>query len=200
MGRNRSRLVERAHESDWSMRLGMGLAAILVLLLGIVPGPVVAVLQTAVQNQQTLWRSFADMQKVWWFGSGSYAVYAPLLLLTVLSVILLAVALMTCGDKSFVHREVTWNCGTYPTARQQYSATGFSKPLRRAFDFLLKPKRTATYLKRVIRILGGRWNINYRSRISLQKSYMYRFSTIWSGLLLFCVVFSRAAYVCISVM
>ena len=38
MGRNRSRLVERAHESDWSMRLGMGLAAILVLLLGIVPG------------------------------------------------------------------------------------------------------------------------------------------------------------------
>lgn len=126
MGRNRSRLVERAHESDWSMRLGMGLAAILVLLLGIVPGPVVAVLQTAVQNQQTLWRSFADMQKVWWFGSGSYAVYAPLLLLTVLSVVLLAVALMTCGDKSFVHREVTWNCGTYPTARQQYSATGFS--------------------------------------------------------------------------
>ena len=126
LGRNRSRLVERAHESDWSMRLGMGLAAILVLLLGIVPGPVVAVLQTAVQNQQTLWRSFADMQKVWWFGSGSYAVYAPLLLLTVLSVVLLAVALMTCGDKSFVHREVTWNCGTYPTARQQYSATGFS--------------------------------------------------------------------------
>ena len=104
LGRNRSRLVERAHESDWSMRLGMGLAAILVLLLGIVPGPVVAVLQTAVQNQQTLWRSFADMQKVWWFGSGSYAVYAPLLLLTVLSVVLLAVALMTCGDKSFVHR------------------------------------------------------------------------------------------------
>ena len=148
LGRNRSRLVERAHESDWSMRLGMGLAAILVLLLGIVPGPVVAVLQTAVQNQQTLWRSFADMQKVWWFGSGSYAVYAPLLLLTVLSVVLLAVALMTCGDKSFVHREVTWNCGTYPTARQQYSATGFSKPLRRAFDFLLKPKRTATYLKK----------------------------------------------------
>ena len=89
-------------------------------------GRVVAVLQTAVQNQQTLWRSFADMQKVWWFGSGSYAVYAPLLLLTVLSVVLLAVALMTCGDKSFVHREVTWNCGTYPTARQQYSATGFS--------------------------------------------------------------------------
>ncbi len=68
--------------------------------------------------------------------------------MTVLSVVLLAVALMTCGDKSFVHREVTWNCGTYPTARQQYSATGFSKPLRRAFDFLLKPKRTATYLKK----------------------------------------------------
>ena len=49
-------------------------------------------------------------------------------------------------------------------------------------------------------LLSGSWNINYRSLISLQKSYMYRFSTIWSGLLLFCAGFSRAAYVCISVM
>ena len=43
---------------------------------------------------------------------------------------------------------VTWNCGTYPTQRQQYSATGFSKPVRRAFDYLLKPKRQVTYMRK----------------------------------------------------
>ncbi|CAK7014906.1 proton-conducting transporter membrane subunit [Phascolarctobacterium sp.] len=148
LGRARSKVVEYAHEADWSMRLGMGLAAVLVVVLGVVPGPVVALLQPAVQSQQALWRSFADVQKLWWFGSGSYAAYAPLLLVAVLAVVLLLVALAACGGKVFVRRDVTWNCGTYPTARQQYSATGFSKPLRRAFDFLLKPQRTATYLKK----------------------------------------------------
>ncbi|MFQ9934851.1 MAG: hypothetical protein ACLRXQ_00965 [Phascolarctobacterium faecium] len=67
--------------------MGMGLAAILVLLL-VIPGPVVAVLKRQCK-QQTLWRS-RDTEG-WWFGG--YTVYAPLLLLTVLSVVLLAVAL-----------------------------------------------------------------------------------------------------------
>jgi hydrogenase-4 component B len=35
-----------------------------------------------------------------------------------------------------------------PTSRQQYSATGFSKPLRRAFDGILNPKRRTTYLRK----------------------------------------------------
>lgn len=148
LGRARSKIVEHAHEVDCSMRFSMGLASVLVLVLGIVPGPVIAVLQTAVKEQNTLVRSFADVQKLWWFGSGSYASYSPVFLLAVVAVILLFTALLIGGRKTFVRSDVTWNCGTYPTERQQYSATGFSKPLRRAFDFLLKPKRVATYSRK----------------------------------------------------
>ena len=49
---------------------------------------------------------------------------------------------------TFVRKDVTWNCGTVPTSRQQYSATGFSKPLRRAFEDILTPKRRLTYLRK----------------------------------------------------
>ncbi len=53
-----------------------------------------------------------------------------------------------CTAGSCVEKDVTWNCGTYPTARQQYSATGFSKPVRRAFDYMLKPKRQVSYMRK----------------------------------------------------
>ena len=43
---------------------------------------------------------------------------------------------------------MTWNCGTYPTSRQQYSATGFSKPLRRAFGSILNPQRHTEYIRK----------------------------------------------------
>lgn len=37
-----------------------------------------------------------------------------------------------------ISKEV-WSCGIYPTARMQYSAIGFSKPVRRIFAFYLQP-------------------------------------------------------------
>ena len=47
-----------------------------------------------------------------------------------------------------VKQDLTWNCGTVATNRQQYSATGFSKPVRRAFGGLLKPIRQKKYLQK----------------------------------------------------
>ncbi|HWQ60829.1 MAG TPA: hydrogenase 4 subunit B, partial [Negativicutes bacterium] len=34
----------------------------------------------------------------------------------------------------------TWTCGIVPTARMEYTATGFSDPIRRAFAAILLPK------------------------------------------------------------
>ncbi len=55
-----------------------------------------------------------------------------------------------------VRREVTWNCGTVPTRRQQYTATGFSKPLRRAFDMILRPHRERVFLHKEHAYFGRR--------------------------------------------
>jgi hydrogenase-4 component B len=35
----------------------------------------------------------------------------------------------------------TWTCGIVPTARMEYTATGFSKPIRLAFRSILRPQR-----------------------------------------------------------
>jgi len=42
-------------------------------------------------------------------------------------------------------REVpAWTCGSPVSAAHQYTATAFSKPLRRVFSFLLQPQRERT--------------------------------------------------------
>ena len=72
-----------------------------------------------------------------------------MIILAVTLVIALAVAIaVACFGGGFQRREFTWNCGTVPTERQQYSATGFSKPLRRAFDSILNPQRRTEYIRK----------------------------------------------------
>ena len=128
LGRARSELIEQAHEADFFMLLAMGLSSILVLVCGIYPLPVVQVVCTALKPLSDFVVSNGALA---WNLSGNMAGFNPLLLLLLVVVVGGLVYLCTAG--SCVEKDVTWNCGTYPTARQQYSATGFSKPVRRAF-------------------------------------------------------------------
>ena len=140
LGRARSEIVEHAHESDKFM---LGVASVLVVACGLYPLPVVRAALLALGMPVAL---DAFGMNLAWAGVGTAVCYKPLLLLALLLVLgaLLWLAVKNC----FVVEDVTWNCGTYPTQRQQYSATGFSKPVRRAFDYLLKPKRQVTYMRK----------------------------------------------------
>lgn len=143
LGRARSEIVEHAHESDKFMLAAMGVASVLVVACGLYPLPVVRAALLALGMPVAL---DAFGMNLAWAGVGTAICYKPLLLLALLLVLgaLLWLAVKDC----FVVEDVTWNCGTYPTQRQQYSATGFSKPVRRAFDYLLKPKRQVTYMRK----------------------------------------------------
>lgn len=148
LGRARSEIVEHAHESDKFMLAAMGVASVLVVACGLYPLPVVRAALLALGMPVAL---DAFGMNLAWAGVGTAVCYKPLLLLTLLLLTLLLVlgALLWLAVKNcFVVEDVTWNCGTYPTQRQQYSATGFSKPVRRAFDYLLKPKRQVTYMRK----------------------------------------------------
>ena len=82
-------------------------------------------------------------------------------MLLILAIILLALlALPLLGAKVFAQREITWNCGTLPTRRQQYTATGLSKPLRRAFTSILRPRRERIFLTKEHAYFGRR--LEYR--------------------------------------
>ena len=140
LGRARSEIVEHAHESDKFMLAAMGVASVLVVACGLYPLPVVRAAMLALGMPVAL---DAFGMNLAWAGVGTAVCYKPLLLLALLLV--LGAVLWLAVKDCFVVEDVTWNCGTYPTQRQQYSATGFSKPVRRAFDYLLKPKRQVTY-------------------------------------------------------
>ena len=142
LGRARSRLTEQAHEADGFMLAAMGLSSLLVIVCGVYPAPVLQAVCAALQMPSDYAMQGWGLA---WAGSGSKAVFNPLLLLLLLAVAGAALYLATAGVCR--RQTVTWNCGTYPTERQQYSATGFSKPVRRAFDYLLKPKRQVTYMR-----------------------------------------------------
>ena len=143
LGRARSEIVEHAHESDKFMLAAMGVASVLVVACGLYPLPVVRAALLALGMPVAL---DAFGMNLAWAGVGTAVCYKPLLLLALLLV--LGAVLWLAVKDCFVVEEVTWNCGTYPTQRQQYSATGFSKPVRRAFDYLLKPKRQVTYMRK----------------------------------------------------
>ncbi len=146
LGRPRTGIVEKAHEMPFFMLAGLGLEAVLIILVGVMPDFLVNIMQQVVSGRgMTL---MGNPLGIMWGGSGHYALYSPALIFIVFAVIGVFMVAAVYRSSTFQTREVTWNCGTEPTSRQQYSATGFSKPLRRAFDGILNPKRRTTYLRK----------------------------------------------------
>lgn len=174
LGRPRSELAENAVEADNFMLGSMCVACGLVFVFGIFPAPLLLAAFAALGLPEAF-----VMEKLGfgWSGSGSPAVYQPAFLLVVLALMALLVYFMT--KDIYVVRDSTWNCGTYPTSRQQYSATGFSKPLRRAFDYLLQPTRLATYIRKDNAYFGRQkaYKLEIHDRISerLYKPVQERF-------------------------
>ena len=146
LGRERSEIAVHAHESDIYMLTAMGISSVLVLSCGIYPTPVVWAACNGLQVDPSLVAN--AMGSLGWSGSGNFVTFNPLMLLVLLAIITVVVYVAVSGSKTYVEEDVTWNCGTYPTKRQQYSAIGFSKPVRRAFDYMLNPKRQVTYVRK----------------------------------------------------
>ncbi|MBO6290707.1 MAG: NADH-quinone oxidoreductase subunit E [Selenomonas sp.] len=159
LGRRRSGAVLNAHEASNSMKIGMGIEAALIVFIGLFPGELITV------AMRTLGTDFGSLRGglwgVFWLRNMSdLAVYSPVLLLILAIILLALLALPLMGEKVFAQREITWNCGTLPTRRQQYTATGLSKPLRRAFTSILRPRRERIFLTKEHAYFGRR--LEYR--------------------------------------
>ena len=146
LGRARSNIVDKAHEMPLFMLVGMGLEAVLIVAIGVMPDILVNIMQQIFSGFAVV--SMGTPLGIIWGGSGHYAVYSPGIIFAVFVLMGLFMVAALYRSGTFVRKDVTWNCGTVPTSRQQYSATGFSKPLRRAFENILTPKRRLTYLRK----------------------------------------------------
>ena len=146
LGRARSNIVDKAHEMPVFMLVGMGLEAVLIVAIGVMPDILVNIMQQIFSGFAVV--SMGTPLGIIWGGSGHYAIYSPGIIFAVFVLIGLFMVAALYRSGTFVRKDVTWNCGTVPTSRQQYSATGFSKPLRRALEDILTPKRRLTYLRK----------------------------------------------------
>jgi hydrogenase-4 component B len=159
LGRRRSGLVLKAHEMPFSMLLGMGIEAVAIIIVGVMPAPLVNIMRNVllVDGEAMPGGNFLG---IWWDGGQSVALFSPWLILLLAGVLIALLCAALISRKIVVTQDVTWNCGTEPTRRQQYTATGFSKPLRRAFDFILKPRRERVFLQREHAYFGRKLQYN----------------------------------------
>ena len=140
LARPRSEAAGEAHEVPATMRVAMGLGALIVVALGVVPGPLAAVLARSA--------GIAGARPVGLGGlelTGVGAVLDPVAL-TVLGLLVAAPALVLAAVLARRHPRVAdvpgWGCGGIRTSpRMQYTATSYAEPLMRVFDDALQPAR-----------------------------------------------------------
>ncbi len=130
LGRPRSDAATYAKDAAENMDLSLFIIALACILLGLHPGaalhPLSALAGTLIPNATTP-PEIADISSA-----------MPLVAAGVLLALILALRLRTRTSR----RVDTWACGRPGlTARMQYTATSFSKPLRSVFKAVYKPER-----------------------------------------------------------
>ncbi|WP_104127278.1 proton-conducting transporter membrane subunit [Cryobacterium sp. Y57] len=143
LARPRSTEAAEAHEVPPLMQLSLVLGALFVLALGLLPGPIAALVAQTVSSNPS-----AAVQSVGLGGvslPGIGAVLDPLMLvvLSVLVAIPVIVSIIVSALR-YPHRtvELPWGGGgSRARPRMQYTATSYAEPLVRVFDDVLKPSR-----------------------------------------------------------
>jgi hydrogenase-4 component B len=136
----RSENAEHAKEANTPMLLGMGICAILSVLLGILPFYALPFLNRIAQTFTGAGASFSSGI----FGSivmpaGQISLSTPAISLLMLAVLPLPLIIMLMQN---IRKHETWGCGQpISTARNEYTAAAFSKPIQMWFKNIYRPVR-----------------------------------------------------------
>lgn len=118
-----------ALEVPLGMNLSISPLAVLCIVLGILPGPIINTL-TLVADQLTESPQIPSIQ-----------VYNLNLALILGGLILVFYGLTKLLAGSKERKSATWGCGIETNAGMEYTAASFSQPIRRVYGSLLRPKR-----------------------------------------------------------
>ena len=147
----RSEGAERARESPWVMLGPQAFLAGLCFVLGLAPGWVLGVLQAVTASLPGV-RPAPEMVRGLFAiapGPGHFDHLAPpLVALPVLLAAGLA-SMLFLGVRYTVRRAPTWGCGGELTARTEYTATAFTKPLMMIFSAIYRPTREVSRVEDV---------------------------------------------------
>jgi hydrogenase-4 component B len=140
----RSTHAREAREVPVSMRLGMGMLAVLCAILGLAPMFVVPLLERVIGSLTGSVTQSSLLALGGWvvapvnmeFSSVSPPILAGMLVALMLLGWLVAVVL---GGRLRGRYYKTWGCGLNLTPRMEYSATGFVQPIKRVFSTIYQP-------------------------------------------------------------
>lgn len=142
LGQARSRHVRRAREVSPGMLAAQAWLAMLCLLLGILPVPVITLIDAVPRQLFGTGLGQATAHGWLWLTpiSPATASYSPLLALLALVLVGGGAALLVRHFGLAGTRRVdTWDCGfSPPDARMQYTGTAFAQPMRRVFRPLFR--------------------------------------------------------------
>ncbi|WP_425060664.1 Hydrogenase-4 component B [Sporomusa carbonis] len=177
LAKPRSIHAEQAKEADITMLVPMAMLTGLCVILGLWPEPVFNLLKQILAGAAGVDAYQAFAQTAWHaviVQSG--LVTANIEMPAVAALVLLsggvAVTLYRLYGKPQVTQGETWTCGIVPTARMEYTATGFSKPVRLAFRAILRPQRETLVDSNPNRYFGRR--LSYHISITDIFSQFYR--------------------------
>ncbi|HWR41539.1 hydrogenase 4 subunit B [Sporomusa sp.] len=146
LAKARSIHAEQAQEASKAMLAPMAILSGLCVLLGLWPELVINILKKVLFGIAGIDVAQAFRGTAWHVAQvQTGGVNANLEMPVVVAIAFLggvaAVALYRLYGKPQVSEGETWTCGIVPTARMEYTATGFSKPIRLAFRAILRPQR-----------------------------------------------------------
>jgi formate hydrogenlyase subunit 3/multisubunit Na+/H+ antiporter MnhD subunit len=147
LGQARSRAVRRARAVPILMRLAQGILAGLCLISALFAAPIMTLL-APIASELMHWPWSTAVPDAWFLlqplAEPDTALNVVLILLLIACAWLMSAWLWRGSQKRLRRREV-WDCGFGPpTPRMQYSATGFSQPIRRVFAPILNSTETIT--------------------------------------------------------
>jgi hydrogenase-4 component B len=143
----RSAHAEQAYEASFAMRAGMGLLAAVCVLLGLFPTQFVRWLDPLTQQLtgEQLSARLSTANGLVLTSLAESGGTMSNLGLVLMAVCLLPIPLglwLVFAKKTKVRIGPTWDCGQRElTPRMEYTATGFSKPIRMVFKALFRPHR-----------------------------------------------------------
>jgi hydrogenase-4 component B len=146
----RSDAAARAREAPAIMLVPQACLAALCVALGLFPGAVLRVLDRVlaalpgVGSQPGMTRGSLAMMS----GDGAFDQVVPVAFAIVIAGAVAAAVLMT-RSRTAVRRVPTWGCGGELSARTEYTATAFSKPLMMIFRAVYRPTRQVEALGEV---------------------------------------------------
>ncbi|MGE0361678.1 MAG: proton-conducting transporter membrane subunit [Vicinamibacterales bacterium] len=139
----RSRAAADAHEAPIVMLVPQGVLAALCVGLGLSPGLVLHALEGVTASLPGLQPPAEMASEGFGMTSGlaSFDRVVPAVLGLVLLAGMIGAALLTARRRTAVRQAPTWGCGGELTARTEYTATAFSKPLMMIFRGVYRPTR-----------------------------------------------------------